>query len=217
MGVFSRFMDIVSSNINGLLDMAEDPEKMIKLMLQEMEDTLIELKSTCATRIADKTRAERLRNEQDALASRWENRARLAVEKDRDDLAREALAEKLRAEKSREAFAAEILRHESLIGESKTDIGKLEEKLASTRATYKKLREEKAKKTREEQNAHYSYKNEAKDHFSRFSRMEEQLDRMKADQDVYGDEDLDARFADLEELDEIEAELRKIRAHAKKK
>lgn len=217
MGVFTRFMDIVSSNINGLLDMAEDPEKMVKLMLQEMEDTLIELKSTCAARMADKTRAERLKEEQEALAARWSNRARLAVEKDRDDLAREALGEKLRAEKTRDDYTAEIARHETLIEESKADITKLEEKLTSTRATYKKLQEERAKRVREEQNAQSTYRAAAENPFSRFSKMEEQLNRMKAEQETYGDEDLDARFEDLEELDEIEAELRELRANAKKK
>ncbi len=211
MGVFSRFMDIVNSNINSLLDKAEDPEKMVKLMLQEMEDTLIELKSTCAARIADKARAQRLSSEQQALAERWQLRARLAVEKNRDDLAREALAEKLKAEKSYEQLQAELARHEKDIEESKADIEKLEEKLATTREKYKSLQEERAQRTRDEQTG--SAHRPADDTFARFSRMEDRLNRM-ADDFV---DTIDARFKDLEELDEIEAALRKLHADAKKK
>ena len=94
MGIFSRFKDIVNSNINSLLDKAEDPEKMLRLMIQEMEDTLIELKSNCAAMMADGIRKEKLLDETQKTLSRWENRALLAIEKKREDLAREALLEK---------------------------------------------------------------------------------------------------------------------------
>ena len=97
MGIFSRFMDIVNSNINSLLDKAEDPEKMLRLMIQEMEDTLIELKSNAAGSIAQKIKLERKASDTEATVSRWEQRAMLAIEKGKEDLAREALIEKERS------------------------------------------------------------------------------------------------------------------------
>ena len=97
MGIFTRFMDIVNSNINALLDKAEDPEKMLKLMIQEMEDTIIELKSACASRMADEIRTEKMAKDAEASVDRWHNRAVLAIEKGMEDLAREALLEKKNA------------------------------------------------------------------------------------------------------------------------
>jgi len=96
MGIFTRFTDIVSSNINSMLDKAEDPEKMIKLMIHEMEDTLIELKSSCAGVIAGQKKLERKFDNILEKVELWSKRANLAVSKGRDDLAREALLEKRR-------------------------------------------------------------------------------------------------------------------------
>ena len=94
MGIFTRFRDIVSSNINAMLDSAEDPDKMIKLMIREMEDTLIEIKSSCAGVIASRKKLERKYDELVERRDLWAERAGLAVNKGRDDLAREALMEK---------------------------------------------------------------------------------------------------------------------------
>ncbi|HID30145.1 MAG TPA: phage shock protein A, partial [Desulfobacterales bacterium] len=96
MGVFTRFRDIVSSNINAMLDRAENPEKMIKLMIHEMEDTLVELKASCAGVMASSKKVQRELQEIRSHTSRWHEKAQLAVEKGRDDLAREALVEKRR-------------------------------------------------------------------------------------------------------------------------
>ena len=94
MGIFTRFRDIVSSNINAMLDKAEDPEKMIKLMIREMEDTLIELKSSCAGTIANHKKVDRLGQEAREKEAFWNEKAELAVTRGRDDLARQALMEK---------------------------------------------------------------------------------------------------------------------------
>ena len=96
MGIFTRFRDIVGSNINSMLDRAEDPEKLIKLMIQEMEDTLIELKTACAGVMAENKKVERQLQGLDKRVDYWESKAGLAVHKGRDDLAREALLEKRR-------------------------------------------------------------------------------------------------------------------------
>lgn len=217
MGVFSRFMDIVNANINALLDKAEDPEKMIKLMMQEMEDTLIELKSSCAGKMASKAKLDRNRSDLESLVSRWMSRAEIALAKGREDLAREALVEKRRAQDDLARMEEESARYADMIGKSKEDIGRLEDKLQSLRQKHQVI-VERAARAREEQAANDTIR-KASDAaaFSRFDHMEQQVDRMEASASMGKPRaDLDSKFADLEELDDIEAELEQLRKHAKK-
>lgn len=217
MGVFSRFMDIVNANINALLDKAEDPEKMIKLMMQEMEDTLIELKSSCAAKMATKAKLDRNRSDLESLVSRWMSRAEIALAKGREDLAREALVEKRRAQDDLARMEEESVRYADMIGKSKEDIGRLEDKLQSLRQKHQVI-VERAARAREEQAANDTIR-KASDAaaFSRFDHMEQQVDRMEASASMGRPRaDLDSKFADLEELDDIEAELEQLRKHAKK-
>ena len=141
MGIFSRFMDIVNSNINSLLDKAEDPEKMLRLMIQEMEDTLIELKSNAAASIAQKIKLERKAGETEATVSRWEQRAMLAIEKGKEDLAREALIEKKRVSEELEIIKTQLDEAEKTIDSSKDEIVTLEDKLTQAKGKLKILKE----------------------------------------------------------------------------
>ena len=133
MGIFTRFRDIVGSNINSMLDRAEDPEKLIKLMIQEMEDTLIELKAACAGVMAENRKVERQLKAMEKRVDYWEGNAALAVNKGRDDLAKEALLEKRRYSRRAASLTNELAEHQALLAQYKDDIRQLEEKLKAAR------------------------------------------------------------------------------------
>lgn len=216
MGVFSRFLDIVNANINSLLDKAEDPEKMIKLMMQEMEDTLIELKSSCAAKMASRAKTERTYKEEQSAVDRWQSRAELAISKGREDLAREALLEKKQSLDSMERLAKELKVAEETIKVSKDEITQIEDKLVSVKQKYQMM-VERAKRAREEQAAQETLRRAAESAtHDRFSSMEERIDRMKANNDLNGRDtsSLDEKFRDLEGMDDIDAEIADLRKRA---
>jgi phage shock protein A len=139
MGIFTRFSDIVNSNINAILDKAEDPEKIVRLMIQEMEDTLVEVRSAAARSIADKKDLNRKLESLDREVSDWEEKAELAVRKGREDLAKAALVEK-----SRVATAGEILKQDYFavdegLSKLNEDIARLESKLEDAKSRQKAL------------------------------------------------------------------------------
>ena len=156
MGVFSRFLDIINSNINSLLDQAEDPEKMVKLMINEMEDTIIEIKTNCAAAIGAENTAKRKVAELEGLVDRWQKRAELAISKGRDDLAREALLEKKKLSAELDRLRAESERYDNLVRKYKEDLAKLDEKLSNAKAKYQAMREQAAREAEERRKAQSS-------------------------------------------------------------
>ena len=139
MGIFTRFSDIVNSNINAILDKAEDPEKIVRLMIQEMEDTLVEVRSAAARSIADKKDLNRKLEALERELRDWDDKAELAIRKGREDLAKAALVEK-----SRVAQAAEIIKQDYLavdegLAKLNEDIARLESKLEDAKARQKAL------------------------------------------------------------------------------
>lgn len=213
MSVFSRFMDIVNSNINSILDKAEDPEKMIKLMIMEMEDTLIELKTSCASSMASEKKAEKKINEIESAISRWQSRAMLAIEKHREDLAKDALLEKKKLTASLEKEKQELNSIKEIVRVSKDEISQVEEKLRSVNNKYT-LMKERAKRAEEEKKAQDILN---KTNNTNFDFMEDRINRMEAMNDldsVY--DDLDKKFKDLEGMDDIDKELAELRKKLEK-
>lgn len=139
MGIFSRMSDIINSNINALLDSAEDPEKMIRLIIQEMEDTLVEVRSSSARVLADRKTAERKRGQIALEAADWEEKAKLAISKGREDLARAALQEKRIIEQELESVGAELTATDDHIGQLNEEISQLQQKLSDAKAKQKAL------------------------------------------------------------------------------
>ncbi len=218
MGVFTRFRDIVSSNINAMLDRAEDPEKMIKMMIREMEDTLVELKSSCAGVIAERKKLERKMDEVHARRDLWAERANLAVQKGRDDLAREALIEKRRFSELSESLAEEISDHGGLIDQYHGDIRELEQKLTTAKEKKRMLVQRHKRASGKKRAQEDIRKVDSVETMARFEGLERRIDQMEAEADMvnFGRQpSLDEEFDNLSTDEEIENELEKLKATRK--
>ncbi len=223
MGIFSRFADIVNSNINSLLDKAEDPEKMVRLIIQEMEDTLVEVRSTSAKTLAEKKelqrRVEGLKGEVDG----WQEKAELALSKDREDLARAALIEKKKAADAVEAVEKELAHVDEHIGKLQQEIATLQEKLADAKARQKAivLRQRSAESRLEVKKALDS--NKVDNALARFERYESKIDGLESQVESYelGKKSLADEIAELQQDEHIDDELaalkKKMAAPAKAK
>lgn len=213
MGIFSRLGDIINSNINAMLDKAEDPEKMIRLMIQEMEDTLVDLKSSCAAKMATRAEMERDYNELTEKFERWKSRAILAVEKKRDDLAKEALLEKKQYQTQLEFAQKDLDTYNKLIEEGKNNIGQLESKLEEVILRHKMLIQ---------RGIHATEKRKARNLVSnatgvramlRFGELENRIEKVEADADLAGSssDNLEKQFGKLESDEIIEKELETLK------
>jgi phage shock protein A len=221
MKTFKRLKDIVNANVHAKLDKIEDPEKMIRYMLTEMEETLVEAKSATAEKMANHAVIEQEIKQAKDLLGRWENRAKLAVEKDRDDLAREALVEKNRVVRRLASLEEELLQMQSIIDSMQEQIVKLEEKREEVRdkqrmlvqRAYHAKEKKKVVETLKQINAEATYR--------KFSELEEKIERMEADAEMAGFSGAglskEKEFSQMENDEEIEAELASMKAKKTKK
>lgn len=184
MGIFTRFRDIVSANINAMLDRAEDPQKMIKLMIREMEDTLVELKASCAGVMAEQKKVERQLTDIDSRVAFWEGKAGLAVDKGRDDLAREALLEKRRYANRSKDLALESTELDQLVGQYHDDIRQLEDKLKLARNKQRMLVQRHIHARRKRRAEEEIRRMESTEVVQRFDGLENRIERMEAEADL---------------------------------
>jgi len=214
MGIFTRITDILSANLNSMLDNAENPEKMVNQLIREMEDTLVEVKSNAARVIADRKTLERhisyLKNDQ----LEWEKKAELAVSKGRDDLATLALQEKLKKQNDEDKLKSEMASTEAAIDKFKEDISKLEAKMKEAKAKKKSLimRRQAAENRRNIQNKlHRASNNSA---LQKFEQFERRIESLEGEVDAFDSKnpDLEAEFEKLENEDLINKELATLKA-----
>ena len=220
MGIFSRFRDIVSSNLNSILDRAEDPQKMVRLIIQEMEDTLIEVKSSCAGVIADQKKTQRELAQCKELVEQWDSKAKLAVSKGRDDLARAALSEKRKYNERADWLTEDLERTKGAVSSFQSDITQLESKLNDARDKQRSILQRRAAVDARRRTHSKIRKVDTSEAFMRFEAYEYGIDRMEAEAELTDsyrpkEASLDEKFTTLEHEDEIEQELEKLRKEVK--
>ncbi len=219
MGLFSRLADIVNANITTMLDKAEDPQKMLRLIIQEMEDTLVEVRASTAKVLADKKQLHRKINQLQEQTQDWQSKAELALSRQRDDLARLALIEKKHTEESIKQQQQELAAVDDSLTQLQQEIEQLELKLTESRnrqagllarqttaqnrhAVRQQLDNERAIKTRE-----------------KFEQFQAKIDHLEARAEVYGQppahSDLNKQFAELDADAEVAEELNKLKEKLK--
>jgi phage shock protein A len=219
MGIFSRFTDIINSNINNLLDKAEDPAKMVRLIIQEMEDTLVEVRSSSAKTLADKKELTRqvIRLEKDA--SQWQEKAELALSKEREDLARAALMEKKKSSESAQALLEELTHTDEHISKLQSEMSQLQDKLTDAKSRQKAIliREKSASsRLKIKENIHSNRVNDA---LNRFDHYERKIDNIEAEVESYdiAGKSLADEIDDLATDAKVDDELAQLKAKLNEK
>ena len=218
MSVFSRLTDIVNANLNAMLDKAEDPEKMVRLIIQEMEGTLVEVRTTSARAIADKKELSRRQASLRKEAADWERKAELAVRKARDDLARAALAERNKAAAAAEALAAELELLDGTLSRLGSDIAALEAKIKDAKARRNAITlRGQAAETRLQVRRQLSDHN-INDAMERFDLYERRMDDLEGRAESYdmGHKTLAQEIEGLEDEERLDDELERLKARVRK-
>jgi phage shock protein A len=220
MGIFSRFADIVNSNISAILDKAEDPEKMVRLIIQEMEDTVVEVRSTSAKVLAEKKELLRRISRVQEQVEDWEDKAELAISKDREDLAKAALVEKQKTASLLATLEMELKVVEEHIARLKDEVAQLQDKLTDARARQKTIIMRKQTATSRLEVKKQLDSSKIDDAMMKFEQYERRVEGLEAQVDAYDlgkRSTLDDEFAALKAEDSVNDELAALKAKMKAK
>jgi len=226
MGIFSRTRDIIAANVTELLDKAEDPAKMIRMIILEMEETLVEVRASAARTIADQKEMKRHVNKLEQLQADWTDKAELALSKDREDLARAALLEKKKAADMADQLNVEIAVLDDALRASEQDIAKLQAKLREARMRQNNIMSRlESAENRVKLRTMYNG-DKVREAFSRFDLLERRVDMAEGRADalgmaederkVLGQRNLDDEFAALADSDKVDEELEAMKRALKK-
>ena len=213
MGIFSCFSEILNANVNSMLDRAEDPRKMVKLMIHEMEETLMEIKSSAAEVVADQMRTERHLKREQASEADWESKAALALQKGHEDLAREAIVQKTAVAQRVNDLEHRLAEMNTLTTQYQVDIAQLEEKLMAARGRQQILianHESARNRKRVEEKI---YKLNTTGAFAKFEQYENRIDHFNAEAQILSvsNNTLEQKFRDLAHEDKVSSELERMK------
>lgn len=221
MGIFSRARDIIQANVNDLLDRAEDPAKTIRLVIMEMEETLVEVRASAARTIADQKEMRRTIQKLDLAQANWAEKAELALSKDREDLAMAALTEKQKVAQTADMLRQEVAALDEQLRVFEDDIAKLEAKLREARSRQNALLSRLETAQHRARVRDMTRGARVEEAFSRFELMERRVDMAEGRAEAYGlapiQKTLDEEIADLRAADAVAAELAQLKARMQQK
>jgi len=219
MGIFSRMGDIINSNLNAMIDKAENPEKIARLIIQEMEDTLVEVRTSAASNIAEKKELKRKAEAYEQRASEWSAKAELALTKDREDLARGAVSAKQQALQMADVVRKEIDILDEAVAKADADLAKLQSKLDEAKAKHKALMMRGTTAKNQIKMRTHMTTNKVDDALARYERMERKVDELEAHVEAFdlgSGQSLESQFAALEADEAVEEELAALKASLSK-
>jgi phage shock protein A len=210
--VFSRARDIFAANMTDLLDRAEDPARMIRMIILEMEETLVELRASAARSIADAKEMKRAIGRLEEIQINWTDKAELALAKDREDLAKQALVERQKAADMAEALNAEMDQIQQVLKGYEADIGKLQGKLREARARQNAIasRLESAVARAKAREAMHGAR--TLDAFAKFELLERRADFAEGRAEALGFTSLEDQIHELKAAEKVDAELEAMKA-----
>ncbi len=214
MGVFSRLSDIINSNINSMLDSAENPEKIARLIIQEMEDTLVEVRSSAARHIAEKKEIQRKLEEFTIRSDEWQAKAEFAITKGRDDLAKGALVARKKSHEMVEMLEKEIQLVDDSLIKSQQDLEQLQVKLKEAKARQRQLEIRRQSATDSIRVKKHLYDGRVDDAITRYESFERKVDELEAEAEslaIGQPKTLSEQFAELESADSLDLELAELK------
>lgn len=213
--VFSRARDIFAANMTDLLDRAEDPARMIRMIILEMEETLVELRASAARSIADAKEMKRAVGRLEELQIGWNDKAELALSKDREDLAKQALIEKQKAAEMADGLRSEMEQIEAVLRSYEADITKLQNKLREARGRQNAIAARLESAVARAKAREVMHGSRTLDAFAKFEVLERRADFAEGRADALGmtgPKSLEEEIAELRAAEKVDAELEAMKA-----